>query len=662
MPTPLVDVPAPVAQVAAAALAARIARREGGTARGVVIATSLAGGHATPAELHEARDWHRRNPEAVREGRSTLLAGLYGGGPGRSWLAAVDGIVGAARNPDGQGAMIALPVDPVVAKTLARDDGEPAGSYHLTLFHLGNDASQLDPALRDAYTSTVARTIAGMTPPTVNLSHVERFSPTDEGLEPVVAVSDDAGVYLLRQQLEETLDAAGLGYSDDHAFRAHVTIGYYPPGDGPAAGPIEALSWTPDAVELFWGAEATRSPLAGTQPVAAAAGWYVMQDGYPVSGPHSEKAAARADAEPADDGIVYLDGTLPFGVLARAAAPVDRQLRRRRARLRRLQVATAQVDRDLARKVQAAAETALREALRKAGVNLRQKARTGAQKDVLVAAGGLATPTVLAALGLEAHRLVEHSFTAVGDLFAQWAAAAERRKLALAAKILVPDPTLGETPSTDHDSSALDARFGAEIDRRADLAAGLFVAGLGFLALRRLSTGPEVPSPGEVHGDVPFRIVRGPLELVRTGRAPTGGFDGPAIREVLSDASSLVDTIMREREPTAERTGGEWVHGYYGEPNVAFEPHFALDGVGGEGDPDGPLDGPYDERLANTEDWPDGSYFAPDDHAGCACERLEAVDIPAPIDVPEALAAAVPAPVPAMPAVARVLARVAEPA
>ncbi len=88
--TELVSVPREVARTAALALSTRAERGSGGTARGVVIATALAAGVLSACELAELRDWHARNIEQVRDGTSTLLAGLYGGAPAReTWPASL---------------------------------------------------------------------------------------------------------------------------------------------------------------------------------------------------------------------------------------------------------------------------------------------------------------------------------------------------------------------------------------------------------------------------------------------------------------------------------------------------------------------------------------------------------------------------------------------
>ncbi len=59
----------------------------------------------------------------------------------------------------------------------------------------------------------------------------------------------------------------------------------------------------------------------------------------------------------------------------------------------------------------------------------------------------------------------------------------------------------------------------------------------------------------------------------------------------------------------AEQAGYEWVHG---SPMLPFEPHEDLDGT--------QFATWDDDALANSGDWPDGSYFFPGDHAGCTCD------------------------------------------
>lgn len=88
-------VPPDVAERARQALAERARRQGGGNQRAVVAAHVLATSPVADGELVAAlAAWHAANPAAVApDGRCTLLAGLYGGGEGRRWaraLASVD--------------------------------------------------------------------------------------------------------------------------------------------------------------------------------------------------------------------------------------------------------------------------------------------------------------------------------------------------------------------------------------------------------------------------------------------------------------------------------------------------------------------------------------------------------------------------------------------
>ncbi len=85
MASRLIPVPPEVREVAKAALRARDAIGSGGTLRGVVLATALAGGYVVPAEVAEIRRWHQRHPD-----ETAIVAGLYGGAPAQlAWRASL---------------------------------------------------------------------------------------------------------------------------------------------------------------------------------------------------------------------------------------------------------------------------------------------------------------------------------------------------------------------------------------------------------------------------------------------------------------------------------------------------------------------------------------------------------------------------------------------
>jgi hypothetical protein len=549
----LIEVPVDVAETARAALATRLERGGGGTARAVVLATALGTGAVRPHELGEIRSWHSRNPDACTASASTLLGGMYGGPEGRAWCA-------AALNPEGVGAMISLPVEERVTKELARPDGEPADAMHLTLFHLGSDAASLDPGLRDQVVDVLQRVTPGLAAPSFDLSHVERFTAYEEGLEPVVVVSDEPAVYTLRDQLAAALDAAGVPYSTNHAFRAHVTIGYYPPGDGPSTGPVGEslgsgpLDLDPQLVALHWGDDVVEFPLA--QPSAQTAG---------------------------------------------ARLPVNEKLSRLSDRVNR-------IDRTTVTRIHAAANLALEEALRNAQVKLTVRGNRNAKTAAAMsAADGRVTPALLAAVGVTEQELLDRRFDVFGTTALALLTAAEIRKLRAAALAL------------NLDADELEDEYAAEIDRRAALAAGFLVAGLSVLARAALSGHTIVPEDqqGEFAGPVPFGLVRQAWAVSARGATP------PLIDESGPGPAPVDDIAERAvnagRSLTEQIIVGElgdlvlvktWRHG---EPLRPFDPHDRLDGRSWiDADHGGILD-------ADPSEWPYVDEYEPGDHDGCTC-------------------------------------------
>lgn len=549
----------------------------GGTARGVVLATALTTRWIRPAELGELRRWHADHADEIQAGgRSTLLGGLYGGEPARGWIAGT-ARTAAALNPEGTGAMISLPVDQGIARQVAQPDGEPVEAMHLTLFHLGGDATALPPDLRPriAHTLTQAASQAPAAP--ITLTHVERFTAGDEGLEPVVLVTDHPAVYELRAQLKDALDAAGIVYSENHAFRCHLTLGYYAPGDGPEAGPVEESlgqpleGWTPTEVELHWGPNVDAFPLAASTP-----------------------------EQP----------------MTAAAAPRPRPPHPTAKRLARLSAQVSKIDRSTVTKLHAGATLAYADALRRAGVKLRTRAsrtRSGAKMAAVDAAQGSYPPALLAAVGITEQELLDHAFDTYKDQATAIIAAGERKKLRAAAVAAGVDP------------DQLERDWDERVDDRAERGAGFIAAGLGMLARAALSGSAPHPAPtvGEYSGPVPFGLVRNGWTIGATGTAaPVIDESGPGAHGNLDDLSrKLIDvgssavqeilgeTLKGDGETVFVETS-TWSHG---DPDRPLQGHLDLDEVSWQ------AGGDYPPELYVTDEdsWLDREMYEPGDHAGC---------------------------------------------
>lgn len=208
--------------------------------------------------------------------------------PAAALLAQVSGLdeylpparTAASMNGGSDGVMVALPVaGGAQAETVP--DGEPADDLHMTLLYLGK-TDELDPSARQVLAGICAGLAEDFAAPEVDLTHLERFAATDgEGLEPCAMVDAGPDCMELRERLNSMATAAGLPVRDDHAFRAHVTLGYWPPGEGPQSGPLpENHAYAPDALMLHWGDEVDAYPFvvapepgALPQGAATAAAW-----------------------------------------------------------------------------------------------------------------------------------------------------------------------------------------------------------------------------------------------------------------------------------------------------------------------------------------------------------------------------------------------------
>lgn len=182
----------------------------------------------------------------------------------------------ASLNGGMNGVMLALPVAEQ-AGMYALPDGEDPDDYHMTLLYFGK-ADEIDPTMHAALRGIASAVTANSDMPYIDLSHVERFAPTPDGhsgdLYPCCLVDGGPDVPALVQQLKAACDAAGVPYHNDHAFRSHVTLGYYPEGEGLDSGPLpEPVAYSPDALMLHWGDEVDAYPFVdapepGAQPPA----------------------------------------------------------------------------------------------------------------------------------------------------------------------------------------------------------------------------------------------------------------------------------------------------------------------------------------------------------------------------------------------------------
>ena len=514
----------------------------------------------------------------------------------------------AALNPAGTGVMVSLDVPRDVANTIALPDGEPADAMHVTLVHLAREAADERPELRDVLAGAARQVAEATAAPTVNLTHVERFVASEEGLEPVVLVDDGPEVYALREKLVAILDEQQVPYSDDHGFRCHVTVGYWPPGEGPGAGPLTTpVPFVPVGVTLHWGKDIVSYPFGGTAATEELAA------GIVVGSPEAVVASAESERLRAETGKM----------LRRHVARAEKQLRR-----------LARVRRDAGRELLSAAELAFSEALRQAGVRAETRARNRSGKglgDSVAAAveQGVSLRPFFAQLGVNEDRLFAGAFES-------FQRQAER--------------TLAQAQTEQQEADGGEARDDHTAEAAAFLAAVLLA-----LARSRILAGTDpktLDGPGEVSGDVPAGYVEQALGVAdgRYAVVPSGtpdvapgiartGVDAPEAKISRGLKDDLTGTLRAElgatttsrRRVTLERalamvaetdqTRYRWTWGFWASPKREFAPHRRLDGHIS-------VDPEHDTAYANPGPWPDPGvwpYYQPSDHLGCSCEQVSQV-------------------------------------
>lgn len=252
--------------------------------------------------------------------------------------------------------------------------------------------------------------------------------------------------------------------------------------------------------------------------------------------------------------------------------------------------------------IAAVVATAMRDALRRAGVKVATKAnrKAASVKDAVQAAAatGVYPPELLAVVEVDTRRLFDNAFDGASETAERLLAEHQERRRKLTAD------QLGVTVDVLRDEWAP-----VEADRRRALAAWLPIVLTG-VAVDRLTRGVDV-SRGEqpVDPTVPGDVVAAVVRISNGAQVRDGQVDTPTSAGTATGAG-LVDQLVVD----AVRTEGvlplyEWRHG---EPAVPFPPHVELDGAVWD-------DTQADAVLTNRDPFPPFDRFFPGDHAGCVC-------------------------------------------
>lgn len=126
----------------------------------------------------------------------------------------------------------------------------------------------------------------------------------------------------------------------------------------------------------------------------------------------------------------------------------------------------------------------------------------------------------------------------------------------------------------------------------------------------------------------PDELAKAAARLVRNALFGADGRVHPVFPATPDRLPTVVSTEGQTMPPTIEERLvlsfnveplWRWEHAFYGEPLHPFDGHEALDGLE-------TTDRESDPALANDGGWPPTPFLYPDDHDGCTCEWVVAVD------------------------------------
>jgi hypothetical protein len=399
------------------------------------------------------------------------------------------------------------------------------------------------------------------------------------------------------------------------ADNSDLSIRLYTTGLLDAVSTLEACGYEEankmdDAEQRAWLLEVLAHGRLATQP-ATTPGSEPVTPATVEMGPPQRPTSITSAAEPP-----------PFEERTGGATAAERRLVERVVRL----------NQQLGTKLLADARHAYDDAMKRAGVNLTNRARNRAgvnrQQEVRQAVAGRAPlGPWCAAVGLREDELLRHAFDTFRErAAAEFAVYRERvTKLVEAAGVDVRLPTEADAAAAvDYLVAALTAAVRGRLIHGDAATLAAAAPSMVPRARRPAPTGgdvlPGLPDPDEL-SQAAARFTRNALRI--HDRVAT--FTMPSTPDHPPFVATLDEVPFVERLTSTMNLAPTWVwrHGFYGEPHTVFEPHDALDGfttTDREGDPD----------LYNSEPWPDADLYAPGDHDGCTCEWL--VDVTEPVD------------------------------
>lgn len=277
-----------------------------------------------------------------------------------------------------------------------------------------------------------------------------------------------------------------------------------------------------------------------------------------------------------------------------------------RSRMLRLSKRLAEIDKRLGDRLYAGAVTAMRDALRRAGVKAQVRAKNRGKTAALDKRK--LTPAVLLAIRVSPDELLDRAFASYQTDAEQWIRDANMKRARAVADTFDVDPAdLEEDPPADHRATAAAAALA-----------------LGLLARARSALTDSALAPEPLTVPVPFVDIRAAMRLrdgwqqvqtITQGPNRTPGPDAGVT--MVPPGSDAIDELLGRVAPTSNFVRGfEWVHGYFGEPKTPFWGHEQVDG-------EQYTDETRDEVLAaDPSEWPYVAVYSVDDHSDCTCYEV----------------------------------------
>lgn len=154
-----------------------------------------------------------------------------------------------------QGVMLCLKPPAILAERIAVASGDKPEQLHVTILYFGA-MNEVDMPSIERLALKLPWIAANLPQIGVGFNRIERLGPKSA----TVLAGENGSLMRWREYLTTTLRDY-VKWNETYAFYPHMTLGYWPEGEGPDAGPYdEAVSWVAESMYLSVGPAITNFP------------------------------------------------------------------------------------------------------------------------------------------------------------------------------------------------------------------------------------------------------------------------------------------------------------------------------------------------------------------------------------------------------------------